>query len=94
MNVQSSKDILAALVGFDTVSRNSNLDLIAWVEETDIDGFNLSRIGSLLTLQTGPSARREQFRGDKVRRLKNRSYSRAEPEVRIHLPPAGSLVRT
>ena len=32
MNVQSSKDILAALVGFDTVSRNSNLDLIAWVE--------------------------------------------------------------
>jgi acetylornithine deacetylase len=32
MNVQSSKDILTALVGFDTVSRNSNLDLIAWVE--------------------------------------------------------------
>jgi acetylornithine deacetylase len=32
MNVQSSKDILSALVGFDTVSRNSNLDLIAWVE--------------------------------------------------------------
>ena len=33
MNVQSSKDILTALVGFDTVSRNSNLDLIAWVEK-------------------------------------------------------------
>jgi acetylornithine deacetylase len=32
MNLQSSKDTLAALVGFDTVSRNSNLDLIAWVE--------------------------------------------------------------
>ena len=32
MNVQSSKDILSALVSFDTVSRNSNLDLIAWVE--------------------------------------------------------------
>jgi acetylornithine deacetylase len=32
MNLQSSKDILSALVGFDTVSRNSNLDLIAWVE--------------------------------------------------------------
>ena len=32
MNVESSKDVLAALVGFDTVSRNSNLDLIAWVE--------------------------------------------------------------
>ncbi|HKS64716.1 MAG TPA: acetylornithine deacetylase [Xanthobacteraceae bacterium] len=32
MNLQSSKDILTALVGFDTVSRNSNLDLIAWVE--------------------------------------------------------------
>ena len=32
MNVQSSKEILSALVGFDTVSRNSNLDLIAWIE--------------------------------------------------------------
>src|SRR5437763_17091042 len=33
MNVQNSKDILSALVGFDTVSRNSNLELIAWVEQ-------------------------------------------------------------
>jgi acetylornithine deacetylase len=33
MNLQSSKDILASLVSFDTVSRNSNLDLIAWVED-------------------------------------------------------------
>src|SRR5258708_16445821 len=32
MNVQSAKDILTALVGYDTTSRNSNLDLIAWVE--------------------------------------------------------------
>src|SRR3954468_11248134 len=32
MNLQSSKDILSALVGFDTVSRNSNLELIGWVE--------------------------------------------------------------
>ena len=32
MNLQSSKDILASLVGFDTVSRNSNLELIGWVE--------------------------------------------------------------
>ncbi len=32
MNVQSSKDILASLVSFDTVSRNSNLDCIAWIE--------------------------------------------------------------
>ena len=32
MNLQSAKDILAALVGYDTTSRNSNLDLIAWVE--------------------------------------------------------------
>lgn len=32
MNLQSSKEILSALVSFDTVSRNSNLDLIAWVE--------------------------------------------------------------
>src|ERR1041385_373042 len=32
MNVQNSKDILASLVSFDTVSRNSNLDCIAWIE--------------------------------------------------------------
>src|SRR5882757_8691586 len=32
MNVQNSKDILASLVSFDTVSRNSNLDCIAWNE--------------------------------------------------------------
>jgi acetylornithine deacetylase len=32
MNVQDSKEILSALVGFDTVSRNSNLDCIAWIE--------------------------------------------------------------
>ena len=32
MNVQSSKEILSALVGFDTVSRTSNLDCIAWIE--------------------------------------------------------------
>ena len=32
MNVQSSKDILASLVSFETVSRNSNLDCIAWIE--------------------------------------------------------------
>jgi acetylornithine deacetylase len=32
MNVQSAKEILTALVGYDTTSRNSNLDLIAWVE--------------------------------------------------------------
>ena len=32
MNVAKSKEILEALVGFDTVSRNSNLDLIAWIE--------------------------------------------------------------
>src|SRR5688572_32479953 len=32
MNVEKAKEILAALVGFDTTSRNSNLQLIAWVE--------------------------------------------------------------
>jgi acetylornithine deacetylase len=32
MDLQSSKDILASLVSFDTVSRNSNLDCIAWIE--------------------------------------------------------------
>ena len=45
MNVQSSKDILTALVGFDTVSRNSNLDLIAWVERyLDRHGVTHERI--------------------------------------------------
>src|SRR5256885_5485019 len=33
MNVEKSKEILEALVGFDTVSRNPNLELIAWVEQ-------------------------------------------------------------
>ena len=32
MNVAKSKEILEALVSFDTVSRNSNLDCIAWIE--------------------------------------------------------------
>ncbi len=31
--VDKTKEILAALVGFDTVSRNSNLPLIAWIED-------------------------------------------------------------
>ena len=37
MNVQSAKDILTALVGYDTTSRNSNLDLIA-VDQAEIHG--------------------------------------------------------
>ncbi len=32
MNIQSAKDVLTALVSYDTTSRNSNLDLISWVE--------------------------------------------------------------
>jgi acetylornithine deacetylase len=32
MDVQKTKEVLEALVSFDTTSRNSNLDLIAWVE--------------------------------------------------------------
>ena len=45
MNLQSSKDILTALVGFDTVSRYSNLDLIAWVEQyLDRHGVKHERI--------------------------------------------------
>src|SRR3954453_23202871 len=40
MNLQSSKDILSALVGFDTVSRNSNLELIGWVENY-LDGLGV-----------------------------------------------------
>ncbi|WP_417620996.1 acetylornithine deacetylase [Parasphingorhabdus sp.] len=31
--VPSARDILAKLIGFDTTSRNSNLELIAWVED-------------------------------------------------------------
>ena len=45
MNLQSSQDILTALVGFDTVSRNSNLELIAWVEQyLDRHGVKHERI--------------------------------------------------
>src|SRR5687768_10352495 len=33
MDVSKATEILAALVGFDTTSRNSNLPLIAWVED-------------------------------------------------------------
>jgi len=32
MDLSKAKEILAALVGFDTTSRNSNLELIGWVE--------------------------------------------------------------
>src|SRR5712691_7280077 len=32
MDIQRSIEVLEALVGFDTTSRNSNLELIAWVE--------------------------------------------------------------
>ncbi len=33
MSVRKTVEILKALVGFDTTSRNSNLALIAWVED-------------------------------------------------------------
>lgn len=41
MNVQKTKAILEALVGFDTVSRNSNLALIGWIE-TYLDGLGIA----------------------------------------------------
>jgi len=41
MSVGRAKDILASLVGFDTTSRNSNLALIAWVENY-LDRFGIS----------------------------------------------------
>jgi len=41
MSVGRTKDILASLVGFDTTSRNSNLALIAWVENY-LDRFGIS----------------------------------------------------
>jgi acetylornithine deacetylase len=40
MPVGQTKDILASLVGFDTTSRNSNLALIAWVENY-LDRFGI-----------------------------------------------------
>src|SRR5437879_2747089 len=33
MTVDQTKNVLATLIGFDTTSRNSNLALIAWVED-------------------------------------------------------------
>ena len=33
MDVERSVEILEALVGFDTTSRNSNLPAIAWIEQ-------------------------------------------------------------
>jgi acetylornithine deacetylase len=40
MSVEKTIEILDALVGFDTTSRNSNLELIAWIE-TYLDGFGI-----------------------------------------------------
>jgi len=39
-SVEKTIEILAALVGFDTTSRNSNLPLIAWIENY-LDGFGV-----------------------------------------------------
>jgi acetylornithine deacetylase len=41
MTAHNTVEILEALVGFDTTSRNSNLELIAWVENY-LDGFALA----------------------------------------------------
>ena len=41
MSVQKTIEILEALVGFDTTSRNSNLELIAWVENY-LEGFGIA----------------------------------------------------
>lgn len=47
MQSQKAIDILEALVGFDTTSRNSNLDLIAWIESyLDRHGVAHERIPS------------------------------------------------
>jgi acetylornithine deacetylase len=43
MTLQRSIDILAALVGFDTTSRNSNLPLIAWIEDY-LDSHGVSHL--------------------------------------------------
>jgi acetylornithine deacetylase len=40
MDVEKATEILAALVGFDTTSRNSNLALIAWIEAY-LDGLGV-----------------------------------------------------
>ena len=43
MNVGKTTEILQALVGFDTTSRNSNLDLIGWIENY-LDGLGVARV--------------------------------------------------
>src|SRR5436190_3783483 len=40
MSVAKTQEILAALVGFDTTSRNSNLALVDWIENY-LDGFGV-----------------------------------------------------
>jgi acetylornithine deacetylase len=41
--MMTSEDILAALVAFDSTSRNSNIPLIAWVEDY-LDQFNIPHL--------------------------------------------------
>src|SRR5882724_6757410 len=53
MNVQKTKEILDALVGFDTTSRNSNLDAIAWIE-TYLDGLGVAH--ERIPAPNGPKA--------------------------------------
>ena len=44
-NTETVTDLLAKLISFDTTSRNSNLDLISWVEDQLIPlGFDCRRI--------------------------------------------------
>jgi acetylornithine deacetylase len=52
MDVRKAIEILAALVGFDTTSRNSNLALIAWVESY------LAGLGVVSTRIPDPSGRK------------------------------------
>src|SRR5258707_14425918 len=43
MNVEKTAEILDALVGFDTTSRNSNLALVGWIENY-LDGLGVAHV--------------------------------------------------
>ena len=53
MNLARTKEILDTLVGFDTTSRNSNLDAIAWIESY-LDGLGIAH--DRIPAPSGPKA--------------------------------------
>src|SRR5215470_1682930 len=56
----------------------------------ELPGADCTKLRSVRS--AGPSTKPEQFQGDRQSpKTRNGSHSRAEPEVRIHFPPAKSL---